>query len=299
MESNQQEEKLNSQDEASVPETVLTEPIQEPQSPEPMEVHHHAHHDHGKKNWKTYFWEFFMLFLAVFCGFLAEIQVEHYIEHQRERKYMQMYVEDLRADSLRFGRVIERNKQMLRNLDQLVSLVNSAVFTDSTIVRMYDLYSRGAGFVNFLYNKRTLSQLRAAGGYKLIRVKEVADSLIARDIDVDWNDWMRQRLHDNFNNVRDNGVEIFDEYQVYSHRKSLSADIDSAIDSVMMPRNAIDPSDAKRFSLLTNDRLLISKFSSSVINFSKVLWRYNRDLISYQRKCHSLIALISKEYAIE
>jgi hypothetical protein len=37
-----------------------------------MEVHHHAHHDHGKKNWKSYFWEFLMLFLAVFCGFLAE-----------------------------------------------------------------------------------------------------------------------------------------------------------------------------------------------------------------------------------
>jgi hypothetical protein len=25
-----------------------------------------------KKNWKSYFKEFFMLFLAVFCGFLAE-----------------------------------------------------------------------------------------------------------------------------------------------------------------------------------------------------------------------------------
>ena len=36
-----------------------------------MELHHHAHHE-GKKNWKSYFWEFLMLFIAVFCGFLAE-----------------------------------------------------------------------------------------------------------------------------------------------------------------------------------------------------------------------------------
>ena len=36
---------------------------------ENMEVHHHAHHQHEKKTWKSYFWEFFMLFLAVFCGF--------------------------------------------------------------------------------------------------------------------------------------------------------------------------------------------------------------------------------------
>ncbi len=44
-----------------------------------MEVHHHTHPAHGKKTWKAYFWEFLMLFLAVFCGFLAEYQLEHVI----------------------------------------------------------------------------------------------------------------------------------------------------------------------------------------------------------------------------
>jgi len=52
--------------------------------PELMEVHHHAHHDHGKKNWKSYFWEFLMLFLAVFVGFMAEYQLEHKIEKDRK-----------------------------------------------------------------------------------------------------------------------------------------------------------------------------------------------------------------------
>jgi hypothetical protein len=36
-----------------------------------MEVHHHGH-VHEKKKWKEYLFQFFMLFLAVFCGFLAE-----------------------------------------------------------------------------------------------------------------------------------------------------------------------------------------------------------------------------------
>jgi hypothetical protein len=35
-----------------------------------MEVHHHAHT--ARKKWTHYFWEFLMLFVAVFCGFLAE-----------------------------------------------------------------------------------------------------------------------------------------------------------------------------------------------------------------------------------
>jgi hypothetical protein len=55
-----------------------------------MEVHHHAHNPaalHHKKNWKSYFWEFLMLFLAVFCGFFAEYQLEHKIEKNRGKQY--------------------------------------------------------------------------------------------------------------------------------------------------------------------------------------------------------------------
>ena len=39
----------------------------------PMEVHHHGH-VHETKKWKEYLFQFLMLFLAVFCGFLAEIR---------------------------------------------------------------------------------------------------------------------------------------------------------------------------------------------------------------------------------
>ncbi len=53
-----------------------------------MEVHHHTHPAHHKKNWKDYFWEFLMLFLAVFCGFLAEYQLEHKIEQEKGREYV-------------------------------------------------------------------------------------------------------------------------------------------------------------------------------------------------------------------
>src|SRR5678809_403353 len=63
-----------------------------------MEVRHHSHSPE-KKNWKTYFWEFLMLFLAVFCGFLAENFREHNIEHQRERQYMVTMLEDLKSDT--------------------------------------------------------------------------------------------------------------------------------------------------------------------------------------------------------
>jgi len=45
-----------------------------------MEVHTHTHT--ARKKWTHYLWEFLMLFLAVFAGFLAEDQREHIVEHQ-------------------------------------------------------------------------------------------------------------------------------------------------------------------------------------------------------------------------
>jgi hypothetical protein len=63
-----------------------------------MEVHHHPHHE-GKKNWRSYFWEFLMLFLAVFCGFLAENWREHLIEHKREKEFIGNLVRDLEKDT--------------------------------------------------------------------------------------------------------------------------------------------------------------------------------------------------------
>ena len=62
-----------------------------------MEVHAHAHTE--RKKWTHYLWEFLMLFLAVFCGFLAENFREHRVEHQREKRYMQNLLQDLARDT--------------------------------------------------------------------------------------------------------------------------------------------------------------------------------------------------------
>ena len=62
-----------------------------------MDIHHHGH-VHETKKWKEYLFQFFMLFLAVFCGFLAEYQLEHMIEKDRERQFISSLVDDLKDD---------------------------------------------------------------------------------------------------------------------------------------------------------------------------------------------------------
>jgi hypothetical protein len=73
-----------------------------------MEVHAHTHT--ARKKWTHYFWEFLMLFLAVFCGFLAEYQLEHKIENDRAKEFAKLLKQDLVNDTL-----------LLNNLNKLLS----------------------------------------------------------------------------------------------------------------------------------------------------------------------------------
>src|SRR5215470_11318945 len=102
-----------------------------------MEVHHHSHTD--KKKWTHYLWEFLMLFLAVFCGFLAENQREHMVESRREKQYMRSMIADLKADTAEINRqILLLNNFLNPVLKRSIELLYSENFSDSTIREMYD-----------------------------------------------------------------------------------------------------------------------------------------------------------------
>ena len=72
----------------------------------------------ARKKWTHYFWEFLMLFLAVFCGFLAENQLEHKIENNREKQYMGQLIEDLKIDTNAISILNEQRYGRLRMYDR-------------------------------------------------------------------------------------------------------------------------------------------------------------------------------------
>jgi hypothetical protein len=71
-----------------------------------MEVHAHTHT--ARKKWTHYLWEFFMLFLAVFCGFLAEYNLEHLIEKRKEKQIISALYADLKKDTTNLNDIIYR-----------------------------------------------------------------------------------------------------------------------------------------------------------------------------------------------
>jgi len=145
-----------------------------------MEVHHHAHHDHGKKNWKSYFWEFFMLFLAVFCGFLAEYQLEHKIENDRAVELAKSLYTELYEDSIRLNKVMDLRLKKETSLKYLIKYFSKADFkqeADSAIRAMAFAYITVSNRTIFEPTDGVLMQLQSSGSRRYFKKQSIQDAI--------------------------------------------------------------------------------------------------------------------------
>ena len=134
-----------------------------------MEVHAHSHTP--CKKWTHYFWEFLMLFLAVFCGFLAEYKLEQTIEHQREKEYARSLYDELYADSVIFAQKIAVRIGKEKDCDYLVSYIHNSSLTNlpkefypafTTVFYLITSYT-------FEPKDRVLSQLKSSGSLRYFK----------------------------------------------------------------------------------------------------------------------------------
>lgn len=111
-----------------------------------------------------------MLFLAVFCGFLAENQREHMVEHQREKKYALQLISDLRADSTFFVRLSGGLDSMIVRHNEFETIMNSPSATDYDIVKAYiklqGAFSMGA-------TTATYSEMKSSGSFRYMQDAEL------------------------------------------------------------------------------------------------------------------------------
>ncbi len=140
-----------------------------------METHHHTHTP--RKKWTHYFWEFLMLFLAVFCGFLAEYQLEHKIEKERARKYMYDMVENLKYDTIRYNRNLINNEAIGKQLDSFRAEISQAVKGQINGNRLYELWLKCSNFSSVVFNRAAITQLKSSGSFRLIKNDILSSSI--------------------------------------------------------------------------------------------------------------------------
>jgi hypothetical protein len=136
-----------------------------------MEVHHHSHT--ARKKWTHYFWEFLMLFLAVFCGFLAENQREHFVEAHRAKEYAKSLLYDIRLDTAELRRGINSTRFTVSSIDSIV-LISKRRTLANTIPRSFYYYSK---FISQSYRmdwtRSTIDQLIQSGNLRYFRNKNL------------------------------------------------------------------------------------------------------------------------------
>jgi hypothetical protein len=131
-----------------------------------METHaHHPHKAPGKK-WTLYLFEFFMLFLAVFAGFLAEQMREHMVERNRAHQFLESMLMDVQTNIKNLDSLVHQDRTIIADHD---SLMNWLLADSATIDRAAFARKMGAVWIrNFLVRKETYEQMKSSGSLRYI-----------------------------------------------------------------------------------------------------------------------------------
>jgi hypothetical protein len=245
-----------------------------------MEVHHHSHT--ARKRWTHYFWEFLMLFLAVFCGFLAEYQLEHKIEKDREKQFITSLVEDLEVDTSNLRLSIESFAIQDKYFDTVFNLFSQLAkgYNHSLRTSMFNIM----GWKNFIATDKTMQQLKYSGGMRLIRKRKIADAIAAYDALLRVLDLDIKELDQAHTGVGDKFGEMIDmqNLEAAQHFKSM-AELESGTENYLLRSDAATL--GEYYNRLTVYRLLRG-FAIERMKILKV-------------KASELISVLKKEYKIK
>jgi len=253
-----------------------------------MEVHAHSHS--ARKKWTHYFWEFLMLFLAVFCGFLAENIREHKVEHNRAKEYARGLITDLGIDTLQLHQLIEQNKKVLTSMDSVSSIVHSGI-VDNKVRGSFYLYSQlGCFSPTVVWSNASLIQLIQSGNLRYFRNIELVDKIstyYARQ------DYVRQ-LNNTDKERRDKTLEIRNRVLKNYYFKGFSS---------ILPSDTIKISESMVNNLLqleSSDIHLLNEYANSFETRIALINLVIKD--TYPKamlKAQELISLLKKEYHLK
>jgi len=143
-----------------------------------MDTHAHQLHNAPGKNFWHYLFEFFMLFLAVFCGFVAENIRERKVEMARERELVRSLVADLKVDIKNVGSTIRYYQASVLMMDTLLTLLNDPQLARKNGDAIYYTARMGPRVVTFVSNSRTFDQLKNSGGFRLIHDLDASNMIM-------------------------------------------------------------------------------------------------------------------------
>jgi hypothetical protein len=232
-----------------------------------------------------YFWEFLMLFLAVFCGFLAEYTLEHKIEKTREKQFIQSLYNDLKTDTANITALNAFRLNILNQADSLFDLLTSGSYAEKGF-KIYYHASSLSRRAFFYATDGTMQQLKNSGGLRLISNKQIVDSIQAYDVLYRSILQIQALEEEQVIKYRELASKIFDAGTL---RKFFRGNLNKFQDSLMLAN----------LKLKQNDPVLINELSNSLSYRTGNSFRIFSDLEVLKRKATDLIMLLKKKYQLE
>ena len=115
-----------------------------------------------KRNWTSYFKEFFMLFLAISLGFFVENQRESYVENKSAKVLAQSMLEDLEQDSKALNEGIRFMEEKDQNMEDFLSMLH-APSSDWDTIAFYKSMTMVFSTFPFSPTDGTYSQMKSSG----------------------------------------------------------------------------------------------------------------------------------------
>lgn len=249
-----------------------------------MEVHSHSHTE--RKKFTHYLWEFLMLFLAVFCGFLAENFREHQVEHQREKEYMQSMIKDLGADTTALNEGFPKKEARIAAIDSLFDYFSLHRNENKIPTYVHNLMRRSSWDRSYDRNQLTMSQLKSSGNMRLVRNRKIADSILSYDFAWERADnYYKETYWENSRIINDYIKKMLADYSLLSYYKA------NTTEAARLPEGSA-------FYIQINPSYLIEYLN----HLHKVKVTIQQDKVFYkniEQGAEQLITLIKKEYHLE
>ncbi|TMI97334.1 MAG: hypothetical protein E6H08_02315 [Bacteroidetes bacterium] len=249
-----------------------------------MEVHAHSHSE--RKKWTHYLWEFLMLFLAVFCGFLAENQREHMVEHKKEKEYLSSLIADLKYDTSQFNLKTRQFEEKFPFFDSLFVFFNNPEKFNNKLPYKYwkqtELIS-----ATYIPAEPTLQQLKSSGNFRLLSNKKVLDSMLVYESHINGSYLLQT-----------NYVLEFYKRQLQTKEKYFdNTNFNRYLDDRYQGK--IDSSDDYSLILMLTDKVHIKEIYNLYITVKSTNLYYIDQLKARRDEAGRLLTLIQKEYDLK
>ena len=262
-----------------------------------METHaQHLHKTPGKNFWH-YFYEFLMLFLAVFCGFLAENQREHLVEEHRAKDYAKSLMGDLILDSIEVRGATKYETYFRAAYDSIEFIYKMNKDADNFPASFYFFNLFTSKSYNIDWSSSTMNQLIQSGNLRYLKNKELVDKIN--------NYYALQSTIDHMNEVdmaqrekiRDLRNTIF-EHKYFDY--FLRMDADSFVLIGQVSSSFVDSLKVQKLPLAQNSKNYLSDYLNHLADRKK---RFESDITRWfpnaMHKAEEIMLLLKKEYHLK